>query len=157
MKKIVLSALLVFSAIGCESDDNKQTNSGSNNTPANIQFSTLGKGDATPSSAIMPRFYVLRSQAEFDAFKTKTNILNGVTVDFAVNEVIVVFDDYKASSGFTIEIKSISQSDSKLTVEIAKTSVEEGEPVFATDTQPFHAVRLQKKGLPVVFNEDDPL
>lgn len=157
MKKIVLAAFVILSIVGCESDDNKQTAGGSNNTAKNIQFTTLSKGDATPPSAISPRFYVIRNQAQYDAFREDKKLFSGVNVDFAVNEVIVVFDEYKYSSGFEIEIKSITSIDGKLNVEIQKSGTEDEGPVFATDTQPFHAVKLQKTGLPVVFEEDTPL
>lgn len=155
MKKIVLAALLIFSAIGCESDDNKETNSGSDNAPATIQFTTLAKGEANPASPISPRFYVLRTQAEYNTFKTQTGLLNGLSVDFAVNEVIVVFDEYQFSGGYSIAITGITKLDNKLTVKLQSTAPE-GE-VTTLEAQPFHAVRLQKTGLPVVFEEDSPL
>jgi len=155
MKKNVLAAFLLFSVISCESDDNKSTDGGSGTTPTNIQFITLGKGDATPASAIAPRFNVIRTQADYDAFKTQTQLLNGVTVDFAVNEVIVIFDEYRNSSGFLIAVKSISKSDNKLTVEVQASKGSDN--VMTVNTQPFHAVRLQKTGLPVVFKENAPL
>jgi len=154
MKKIVLFTFALFAIVGCGDDDN-QSGTGGNNTPVNVQFTTLGKGDATPDSTdpINPHYYILRSQSEWNAFKEQTDIQTDGAVDFSLHEVIVVFDDYRDNGGYSIEIKSITKMDSKLTVKLEKT----GEGVTALGTQPYHAVRIQKTGFPVVFEEDSPL
>lgn len=147
---------VIFSAVACESDDNKQTGgSGSNNTPTNIQFTTLAKGNVTTGSAVSPRFYVLRTQAEYNTFKEEKQLLNDLTVDFNINEVIVVFDELKTGGGYAIDVTNISRMDNKLTVKLQSSAPQPDDT--AINTQPYHAVRLQKTGLPVVFEEKAPL
>lgn len=156
MKKIVLAMFVLFSVIACESDDNKQTGGGSsNNTPTNIQFTTLAKGNVTTGSAVSPRFYVLRTQAEYDTFREQKQLLNGLIVDFNVNEVIVVFDELKTGGGYAVDVTNISRMDNKLTVKLQSSAPQPDDT--AVNTQPYHAVRLQKTGLPVIFEEQAPL
>ncbi|ALM49982.1 hypothetical protein AMR72_14375 [Flavobacterium psychrophilum] len=155
MKKIVLAMFVLFSVIACESDDNKQTGGSGNNTPTNIQFTTLAKGNVTTGSAVSPRFYVLRTQTEYNTFKEEKQLLTDLVVDFNINEVIVVFDELKTGGGYAVDVTNISRMDNKLTVKLQSSAPQPDDT--AINTQPYHAVRLQKTGLPVVFEEQAPL
>lgn len=156
MKKIVLAAFVLISLIGCSSDNNEQTG-GANNTPVELEFTTLKKGDGSGSNAeITPYYYIIRTDQKWNDFKFKVKTFSNTVVNFSNYEVIAVFDQYRHELGYDIEITSVTKLDGKVTVKIKKTEPQEGEPVPALDSQPYHAVTIKKTGLPVVFEENQP-
>lgn len=152
MKKIVFAALILFSIMGCGDDDNKYT--GGNNVPVTVAFINIAKGERSGDAAPSGNF-VIRTQEEWNAFKEDTGTTSPAPIDFSIHEVIAVVDQQYPSSGFAIEITSITKIDNKVTVKMEKS--ESDGPVMAEPTQPLHVVRIQKQGMPVVFEVDSPM
>lgn len=154
MKKIVLAALMLFSIIGCQSNDNDPVVPG-NNTPVPIAFTDIKKG-VTGTFAPDGNF-VIQNQEAWNTFKTQTNLTSEALVDFSIHEVIAVVDKVQPNLGYDIEITSITKLDNKLTVEVKKTVPNPDEPGLTMQEQPYHVVRINKTGLPVVFKADTPM
>lgn len=152
MKKIMLAMVVLFSLTGCSSDDDNATTPG-NNTPVVVNFTNISKGELSGDPITVGNF-VIKDMEDWNTFKEEANITTDLVVDFSVHEVIAVVDEVYASSGHSIEITSIKKADNKLTVEIKKTETDSGLTVM---TQPFHVVRIDKTGLPVVFKVNAPI
>lgn len=153
MKKIVFVALILFSVIGCQSDDNTPSVPG-NNTPMPIAFTDITKGALTGDPVAAGNFVFL-NQETWNTFKEQTGVGGNALVDFSMHEVIAVVDEVHQSSGYSIEITSITKLDNKLTVQLKKTVADGSVP--APDTQPLHVVRINKMGLPIVFKVNAPM
>jgi hypothetical protein len=153
MKKIVLAALVLFSIVGCQSDDNDPNVPG-NNTPVVIGFTDIIKG-TLPGNSVTQGNFVIKDKTGWDNFKEDAGVDPNVPVDFSIHEVIAVVDETYPGQGHAIEITSVTQLDNKLTVQIKKTTSDG--PITAVETQPLHVVRIKKTGLPVVFKADAPL
>lgn len=154
MKKIILAALVLFSVIGCGSDDNDPVVPG-NNTPVPIAFVNIHKG-VTGTFAPEGNF-VIQNQEAWNTFKTQIGLTSDALVDFSIHEIIAVVDKVNPNLGYDIEITSITKLDNKLTVKIKKTEPNPDEGIFLEQVQPYHVVRINKTGLPVVFKADAPM
>lgn len=154
MKKIILAALVLFSVMGCGSDDNNPVVPG-NNTPVPIAFVDIHKG-VTGTFASEGNF-VIQNQEAWNTFKTQIGLTSESLVDFSVHEVIAVVDKVQPNLGYDIEITSITKLDNKLTVKIKKTEPNPNEPGLTMQEQHCHVVRINKTGLPVVFKADAPM
>ena len=100
---------------------------------------------------------MIRTQDEWDAFTEDTGTTASVPIDFSLYEVIAVVDVRYATSGYAIEITSISKIDNTITVKFKKIAPSEDEGLPAVFTQPLHVVRIQKQGMPVVFETNAPI
>lgn len=148
MKKIILFAFILLTFSNCSNDDEQPAN-----VPVNLDFTTLKQADANPnrSNPINPLHYVLHNQAEYDLFMQATDV-GALAVDFAANDIVVVFGDYSDETGYKIEISSIVQTDDQVVVTYKKT----GEGILMLGGQPYQAVKISKTNFPVVFLEDTP-
>ncbi|MNK16430.1 hypothetical protein D3C87_345940 [compost metagenome] len=152
LKKIMFAMVVLFSLAGCGSGDDNATTPG-NNTPVVINLTNISKGELSGDPITVGNF-VIKDMEDWNTFKEEANITTDLVVDFSVHEVIAVVDKVYPSSGHSIEITSIKKVDNKLTVEIKKTETDSGLTVM---TQPFHVVRIDKTGLPVVFKVNAPI
>lgn len=154
MKKIVFVALVLFSVIGCQSDDNNSSVPG-NNTPVAVAFVNIQKSD-TGTFAPAGNF-VIQNQETWNTFKTQIGLTSEGLVDFSIHEVIAVVDAVNPILGYDIEITSITKLDNKLTVNIKKTEPDPNEPGLTMQQQPYHILRINKMGLPVIFKVNTPI
>lgn len=154
MKKIMLAMVVLFSLAGCSSDDNNTTTPG-NNIPVPIAFTNIRKGD-TGKYAPVGNF-VIQNQEAWNDFKAQMSFTSEELVDFSIYEVIAVVDTVNPTLGYDIEITSITRLDNKLTVSVKKIEPDPNEPGLLMQQQPYHVVRINKMGLPVVFKVNTPI
>lgn len=152
MKKIVMGCLVLFSALGCQSDDKEEVVK-EDSTPVAIEFETIKQGNLTNNLSV-PGNYTLRTVDQWVDFQVTANFFDDLRFDidtYNVYEMFAVLDDVKETTGYSIEIKSISKVDGKLIVTVQRYNPELGENIFNKVSQPYHIVKLRKTGLPVVF------
>jgi len=155
MKNFLKASLLLFSLIGCQSDDKEGVKVDAG-IPVELKFETLKKGEGT-NKAISATCYVLRNNQQWNDFKEIAKMFGPVSMEFDDTEVIVVFDNAKETTGYSIEIKSIVKVNGKLIVKVQKESPTSDEEIAVRLTQPYHGVTLRRTDLPVVVEEIAPL
>ena len=80
-------------------------------------------------------------------------MFGSTAVEFSDYEAIVIFDEAKETSGYTIEIKSITKVNSQLIIKVQKESPAPDTEVAIRVSQPYHGIVLRKTGLPVIVEE----
>lgn len=153
MRKIGMLCFVLLSMLGCQSDDKADVKV--DDVPVAIDFISLKQWDDM-NSPLPVENYVLRKASEWVKFKENKDIQVGAEVNFETHEVIVVFDEPRESTGYSIEVKSIVKKDGKLIVEVQKYSPELGEEVFKIPRQPYHIVMLERTGFSATFKEKSP-
>lgn len=104
---------------------------------------------------ILESIIVINSKEGWLALKNKMNSTNNITdgfriknIDFDTHTVIACFDKVQPSGGFSIKVKTITESSSQVTVYISKKSPEM--PAISVLTQPYEIVLIEKTNLPVI-------
>lgn len=99
---------------------------------------------------------VINTPQEWEALKAKMNSINNVSEGFKIREidfdnytVIACFDKVRPSGGFSIKVKTITESATQITVYLDRTTPEM--PATSVLTQPYEIVLIEKTNdLPVV-------
>lgn len=150
MKKIAIVCFMLFSVLGCQSDDKEAVKV---DKPVDVKFETIRQGDFM-GNLLTPGNYTLRTLDQWVDFQNKIKIFENIRFDqdgYDVYEFFAVCDSVKETTGYGIEIKSISKAEGKLIVTVQRRNPELGENIFNKVSQPYHLVKLRKTGLPVVF------
>lgn len=149
---ILLSALCSMSVSSCGTTKEKPVDK----APAQneIPFTQIGRGALFGGGQegfdeMNATVYILRSQEEWDDFKTRLNSANTVTgafkeddLDFENEMVVACVDRMRGSGGHEIVIESISESNTSLEIRVLHKAP--GDMAASVLTQPFHVVRLPK-------------
>ncbi|MCF6308822.1 MAG: hypothetical protein L3J09_12850 [Flavobacteriaceae bacterium] len=85
---------------------------------------------------------------KMDSVNNTSNSFTEIDVDFSQFQIIAIFDEIRPNSGSSIEILSIKEDESNITVSIGFISSNGDIPVI---NQPFHIVKIKKTEKPVVF------
>jgi len=136
MKKILaLSVLMLAIVTGC--NVKHDVISDSKNAFAVLKQGEYG-GRETES------YEVLRSQEELDVIFREMNLEKAPAVNFAENNVVVLFLGQKNSGGNNIGVKSVQFNGNTATVNVEKTTPQEGGMVTMAITNPYCIVALSK-------------
>lgn len=139
---------LIFSS--CSSDT---TNNESVIIPTQIGIGSLyGAGDEN----IGQQNVVITNQANWTALINQMDLVNNtsstfteVNIDFANYQLLVVFDQVRATGGFSIQIDSVTETENTIEASVSMTSP--GEVATMVITQPFHIVKIPISTKPIVF------
>jgi len=100
---------------------------------------------------------VFRSSTEFQTFwqshtSNYSSPVDGVPeVDFETDMVVSVFRGTQSTGGYDIEIKSVKEGDSEITVNYELNDPPPGGMTTCALTQPFHIVKTTRSAKPVSF------
>ena len=101
---------------------------------------------------------VINSLEEWEALKANMNSINNVSEGFKIKEidfnnytVIACFDQVRPSGGFSIKVKTITESSTQITVYLDKTSPDM--PATSVLTQPYEIVMIEKTNDLPVFTQ----
>lgn len=152
MKKLLLPIfVLVFTA--CSSDSNT-----TNKIPENIDSTLIAKGElyGNGDENISQQNMVITNQTDWTNLKNQMDSVNTISpgfteqnIDFDVYELLVVFDQIRATGGFSIEIATVNEDENNIIANIEMTSP--GEVATMVITQPFHIVKILKSDKTVIF------
>ncbi len=151
MKKIgILFLILVFAS--CSSNNDDKTTS-QTIVPTLIASGTLyGSG----SENIVQHNTVITNQASWIALINQMDLVNNTSsgftelnIDFNNYELLVAFDQVRATGGFSIAINTITEN--ATTIEATVNVTSPGEMATMVITQPFHIVKIPRSNKPVVF------
>lgn len=136
MKKILaLGALLLTVVTGCSVKHDVI-----NNTSNNYVVLKQGEYGGRETES----YEVLHSQVELDAMFREMNLEEAPAVNFAENNVIVLFLGQKNSGGNAISIKSVQFNGDTATVNVEKTTPQAGGMVTMAITNPYCIATLTK-------------
>ncbi len=145
---IILPALLIFS---CTPEDNV-IESIDTTTTLIAKDNLYGAG----SEGIVQQNMVITDADSWTNLMNQMNSVNPITdtfyetdIDFSVYQIIAVFDKVKSSSGHSLKLDLIWESDD-IMVNITHSSPLDMAPYVMT--QPFHIVKILATALPVLFN-----
>ena len=144
MKKLFLSFVLIIILNGCSSD-----NSSDPFVPVNITPVLIGKGFTFDT--VTPSNLVINNQSDWVTFlatmSSVSSTFTNTDVDFNTYEVIAVVDSQRGSTGYSVNIDTITENEANVIVEYSQL-VEDG---FIDMIQPYHIVRIPKINKPVIF------
>jgi len=136
MKKIIaLSVLLLTVVTACTTKQGIATDSKNN-------YVVLKQGEYGGRET--ESYEVLHSQVELDAMFREMNLEEAPAVNFAENNVIVLFLGQKNSGGNAISIKSVQFNRDTATVNVEKITPQAGGMVTMAITNPFCIAMLTK-------------
>jgi hypothetical protein len=152
-KNLILSIVLLLS-FGCDSDSNNDLSD--QITPVLIAGGTLsGYGMKVFSRESI----VIKTDSEWETLKQKINRLNNYVdrftekeIDFSTYQIIAVFDEFKGSSAWRIEITHIIEWPDKIVVFVAD-NVPKGY-ITADMAQPFLIVKIPVSKKKIKFEYD---
>jgi hypothetical protein len=147
MKNILL--ILTIALISCSSNDD--------NLNKNINFSLIGQGQLHGNGAenIEKSSLVIKNITSWNELIDKLNTANNVSDDFAETDIdffqyliIAVFDKIYSNGDHSIDITSIVENETNMTVKVDKLMAGDDTQVI---TQPFHIVKIPKTEKPIIF------
>jgi len=142
MKKILMLSVLLLTVItGCSTKQGTTTDS--KNSYTILKQGEYG-GRETES------YEVIHTQEELDVIFRELNLEKAPAVNFAENNVVVLFLGQKNSGGNSIGIKSVQFNGDTATINVEKNSPQEGGMVTMAITNPFCVAALTKTAKVVV-------
>ena len=155
---ILLSCTLAFSALTPISSIQPTTASAAEPAPSSIvPFSTLLKGNH--SGIRVKQFLIIRSRAEWERLwrsHSSSNLPKQELpmVDFETESVLALFSGEKRTGGYAIEVARVEEDPKATQLKVFYREIAPPPNAIVTQglTQPFHMIKLARKGdLPVVF------
>ena len=143
MKTLFLAFIMIITLNGCSSDTSDPF------VPVAITPVLIGKGFTYDT--VTPGNLVINNQSDWATFLTTMSSVSSTfvntNVDFNIYEVIAIVDSQRGSTGYSVNIDSIIENESNITVEYSLL-VQDG---FIDMVQPYHIVRIPKINKPVIF------
>ncbi len=150
MKNKLLIILLSIFSLSCNSNDD-------NSEMTNVEFTLIAKDNlyGNGGEGIVEQNMVISSQTAWNELIAQMNSVNNVSdnftetdVNFSEYTVIAVFDEIKSSSGHSLELNIMSNSEN-IIVDI--TDITPNGNALTVITQPFIIVKIENSQLPVIF------
>jgi len=149
MRLILCTFLLVL--LGCSST----IQSSKTLKKEEIVFSTISKGTLFGNGieGILEEKFTITNEKQWQVFLNKINSVNNVSssfseinINFSNHNIICVFDTIRNTGGYAIEIERIFIEKKNLNIVYNKKEPGPMEMVTTIITQPYHIVKIQKRG-----------
>lgn len=120
-----------------------------------IVFSTISKGTLFGNGieGILEEKFTIKNEKQWQVFLNKINSVNNVSssfseinINFSNHNIICVFDTIRNTGGYAIEIERIFIEKKNLNIVYNKKEPGPMEMVTTIITQPYHIVKIQKRG-----------
>ena len=120
-----------------------------------IVFSTISKGTLFGNGieGILEEKFTITNEKQWQVFLNKINSVNNVSssfseinINFSNHNIICVFDTIRNTGGYAIEIERIFIEKKNLNIVYNKKEPGPMEMVTTIITQPYHIVKIQKRG-----------
>ncbi|WP_395045321.1 protease complex subunit PrcB family protein [Flavobacterium sp.] len=150
MKNLIL-ILTVTVFLSCSNSDTKTSTS-------DLSITEIGSGNLYGNGAegILESRLLITNSVSWNALLSEMNSVNNVSdsfletsIDFANYDVIVLFDQVRATGGFAIEATSVTENTSSIMVTVNLQTPTGIVPLVIT--QPFHIYKIAKTTKPVIF------
>ena len=149
MRLILCTFLLVL--LGCSStiQSSKTLNK------EEIVFSTISKGTLFGNGieGILEEKFTITNEKQWQVFLNKINSVNNVSssfseinINFSNHNIICVFDTIRNTGGYAIEIERVFVEKKNLNIVYNKKEPGPMEMVTTIITQPYHIVKIEKRG-----------
>ena len=149
MRLILCTFLLVL--LGCSST----IQSSKTLKKEEIVFSTISKGTLFGNGieGILEEKFTIKNEKQWQVFLNKINSVNIVSssfseinINFSNHIIICVFDTIRNTGGYAIEIERVFVEKKNLNVVYKKKEPGPMEMVTTIITQPYHIVKIEKRG-----------
>ena len=120
-----------------------------------IVFSTISKGTLFGNGieGILEEKFTIKNEKQWQVFLNKINSVNNVSssfseinINFSNHNIICVFDTIRNTGGYAIEIERVFVEKKNLNIVYNKKEPGPMEMVTTIITQPYHIVKIQKRG-----------
>ena len=120
-----------------------------------IVFSTISKGTLFGNGieGILEEKFTIKNEKQWQVFLNKINSVNNVSssfseinINFSNHNIICVFDTIRNTGGYAIEIERIFIEKKNLNIVYNKKEPGPMEMVTTIITQPYHIVKIEKRG-----------
>ena len=120
-----------------------------------IVFSTISKGVLFGNGieGILEEKFTIKNEKQWQVFLNKINSVNNVSssfseinINFSNHNIICVFDTIRNTGGYAIEIERIFIEKKNLNIVYNKKEPGPMEMVTTIITQPYHIVKIEKRG-----------
>ena len=120
-----------------------------------IVFSTISKGTLFGNGieGILEEKFTIKNEKQWQVFLNKINSVNNVSssfseinINFSNHNIICVFDTIRNTGGYAIEIERVFVEKKNLNVVYKKKEPGPMEMVTTIITQPYHIVKIEKRG-----------
>ena len=148
--RLILCTFL-FVLLGCGST----MQSSKNLKNEEIVFSTISKGKLFGNGieGIIEEKFTITNEKQWQVFLNKINSVNNVSlsftetnINFSNHIIICVFDAIRNTGGYAIEIKRVFVEKNNLNIVYTKKGPGPMEMVTTAITQPYHIVKIEKRG-----------
>lgn len=150
MKKVLTTFILALTIMSC-SPDGDATQTYDTELTIIAKDNLFGAGN----EGIYESYKVITDNANWNTLKNQMDYFSNTTDSFTENEidfsnytVIAVFDQIRISSGYSIELDVVWNSNEIL---ISSTKSFSEENIIHIPTQPFHIVKISASNLPILF------
>jgi hypothetical protein len=150
----------LFPGCGRLKEDGSQKSTEEKTAGRIIVFEDIKTGFVSVSDARYKRYEVVKTQEQFDLLYAM-GYLSGIpdteetapAVDFATRDVAALLQGAQVSTGYSIEVKEIIESNGFMTINIETKVPGQGCPAEDAQTAPFSFISYPKSGSKVLFNE----
>ena len=120
-----------------------------------IVFSTISKGTLFGNGieGILEEKFTIKNEKQWQVFLNKINSVNNVSssfseinINFSNHNIICVFDTIRNTGGYAIEIERVFVEKKNLNIVYNKKEPGPMEMVTTIITQPYHIVKIEKRG-----------
>ena len=120
-----------------------------------IVFSTISKGALFGNGieGILEEKFTITNEKQWQVFLNKINSVNNVSssfseinINFSNHNIICVFDTIRNTGGYAIEIERVFVEKKNLNIVYNKKEPGPMEMVTTIITQPYHIVKIEKRG-----------
>ena len=120
-----------------------------------IVFNTISKGVLFGNGieGILEEKFTIKNEKQWQVFLNKINSVNNVSssfseinINFSNHNIICVFDTIRNTGGYAIEIERVFVEKKNLNIVYNKKEPGPMEMVTTIITQPYHIVKIQKRG-----------
>ena len=120
-----------------------------------IVFSTISKGTLFGNGieGILEEKFTIKNEKQWQVFLNKINSVNNVSssfseinINFSNHNIICVFDTIRNTGGYAIQIERVFVEKKNLNIVYNKKEPGPMEMVTTIITQPYHIVKIQKRG-----------
>lgn len=147
----LILCILLFGVLGCSSTIQPSKTL----KKEEIVFSTISKGTLFGNGieGILEEKFTIKNEKQWQVFLNKINSVNNVSssfseinINFSNHNIICVFDTIRNTGGYAIEIERIFIEKKNLNIVYNKKEPGPMEMVTTIITQPYHIVKIEKRG-----------
>ena len=147
----LILCILLFGVLGCSSTKQPSKTL----KKEEIVFSTISKGTLFGNGieGILEEKFTIKNEKQWQVFLNKINSVNNVSssfseinINFSNHIIICVFDTIRNTGGYGIEIESVFVEKKNLNIVYTKKEPGPMEIVTTIITQPYHIVKIEKRG-----------